>query len=109
MSLLFQIPEAAGYVRTIVPLPYYGDDQEFYVGTVNNCILEGSLHGKFNFVIEGHYDELWSLATHPLDPLFVTAGWDRAVSCWDAQEHRMLWRVSLNAQVLSSRLQYLFN
>ena len=52
-------------------------DNHLYIGTTDNCILEGSLQRKLNLLIWGHRKRLDALAVHPDDMAFVTAGHDK--------------------------------
>jgi len=49
---LFQIPESAGYVRTLVAAARGATDGSIYVGTTNNGVLQGSLQAKFISVVQ---------------------------------------------------------
>ena len=40
---------------------------------------------------QAHTDELWGLAIHPEQNLFLTCGYDKHVVMWDAEQHRPLW------------------
>ena len=49
-----------------------------------------------NRIICGHFgDELWALATHPLIPVYFTAGDDGTIRCWSLTENKMLSYASL--------------
>ena len=52
-------------------------DNHLYMGTTDNCIVEGSLQRKLNLLIWGHRKRLDALAVHPDDMAFVTAGHDK--------------------------------
>jgi len=67
------------------------DDLEVIVGTTKHCILDGTISSGLGYVIQGHVDELWGLATHPSKPIFVTCGSDERMFLWDADGHEVLW------------------
>lgn len=47
------------------------------------------VHG--NRLVSGHSQgELWGLTTHPMLPVFFTAGDDRTLRCWSTTQHRIL-------------------
>ena len=70
------------------------------VGTTRNCILQGSLHLKFNPIVQGHMDELWGLASHPNQNQFVTCGYDRLLYLWDTLSHSAVWTLDLPVSVI---------
>ncbi|XP_041480097.1 77 kDa echinoderm microtubule-associated protein-like isoform X3 [Lytechinus variegatus] len=86
-------PENAGGIRTITPLNPGSPDGLIAIGTTRNHIMEGSLQTKFKYVLQGHSEELWSLAAHPTKPVFATAGYDQHVISWRADVHRLSWKV----------------
>ena len=51
-SDFLQIPEGAGYIRTLVPQNFGGADGVLYIGTTNNIIYEGSMQDKFTTVVQ---------------------------------------------------------
>uniref|UniRef100_A0A8C7ZI82 EMAP like 3 n=1 Tax=Oryzias sinensis TaxID=183150 RepID=A0A8C7ZI82_9TELE len=80
-----------GTVRTIAAM----DEEELLVGTTRNAILRGTFSDGFLAIVQGHVDEMWGLASHPSQSLFLTCGHDRQVCLWEAEEHRLSWSVSL--------------
>uniref|UniRef100_A0A8C7ZB26 EMAP like 3 n=1 Tax=Oryzias sinensis TaxID=183150 RepID=A0A8C7ZB26_9TELE len=86
-----EIPEKFGTVRTIAAM----DEEELLVGTTRNAILRGTFSDGFLAIVQGHVDEMWGLASHPSQSLFLTCGHDRQVCLWEAEEHRLSWSVSL--------------
>ena len=62
----------------------------------------------FGFVargsIQGHYDELWALATHPRDHVFVTAGYDHRVTLRNTSSHNITWSVNVEVGVAAGTL-----
>jgi len=87
-----EVPENAGQVRTIIEgVRLDDDDLEVIVGTTKHCILDGTISSGLGYVIQGHLDELWGLATHPSKPIFVTCGSDERMFLWDADGHEVLW------------------
>lgn len=49
---MVQLPDSAGYIRTLVPVSESDADGSLYIGTTKNFVLEGSLQHKFKFVIQ---------------------------------------------------------
>uniref|UniRef100_A0A672QZY9 receptor protein-tyrosine kinase n=1 Tax=Sinocyclocheilus grahami TaxID=75366 RepID=A0A672QZY9_SINGR len=82
-----EIPEKFGAVRTIADV----DGEELLVGTTRNAILRGSFSDGF----VGHVDEMWGLATHPTQNIFLTCGNDRQVCVWNAEDHKLDWCTTL--------------
>ena len=87
----YEIPEQFGSVRMLSQ----GRGNMVIVGTTRNCILQGSLHLKFNPIVQGHMDELWGLASHPNQNQFVTCGYDRLLYLWDTLSHSAVWTLDL--------------
>ncbi|XP_071963512.1 77 kDa echinoderm microtubule-associated protein-like isoform X6 [Antedon mediterranea] len=81
------IPEATGPVRVLCQ----GKGDDIYVGTTRNTILHGDIGGDFVPIVQAHTDELWGMAIHPTQPLFLTCGHDKTIIMWDSESHRPLW------------------
>ncbi|MGH0145224.1 UNVERIFIED_CONTAM: hypothetical protein FKN15_004327 [Acipenser sinensis] len=45
--------------------------------------------------VEGHVDELWGLATHPFDNVFLSCGHDKQVCLWSGSQHSLEWSTTL--------------
>lgn len=86
-----EIPEKYGAVRTIADV----DGEELLVGTTRNAILRGTFSDGFVAIVQGHVDEMWGLATHPSQNIFLTCGHDRQVCLWNAEEHKLDWCITL--------------
>uniref|UniRef100_A0AAY4AJM8 HELP domain-containing protein n=1 Tax=Denticeps clupeoides TaxID=299321 RepID=A0AAY4AJM8_9TELE len=71
----------------------YGE--ELLVGTTRNAILRGTFSDGFVAIVQGHVDEMWGLATHPFQNIFLTCGNDRQVCLWNSEEHSMDWSTTL--------------
>ncbi|XP_078452761.1 echinoderm microtubule-associated protein-like 2 isoform X2 [Lampetra planeri] len=82
-----EIPEAFGPVRTVAE----GRGDAVLVGTTRNAVLLGSLAGDFTPVVQGHTDELWGLAVHPLKCQFLTCASDKQAILWDTSTHQPIW------------------
>uniref|UniRef100_A0A667XW27 EMAP like 3 n=1 Tax=Myripristis murdjan TaxID=586833 RepID=A0A667XW27_9TELE len=82
-----EIPEKFGAVRTIADV----DGEELLVGTTRNAILRGTFSDGFVAIVQGHVDEMWGLATHPSQNIFLTCGHDRQVCLWNTEEHKLDW------------------
>ena len=61
----------------------YWDGERIACGTEDGEIIEVDYHRKTpEIVMQGHAEgELWGLATHPKQPVFVTASDDKSVRC----------------------------
>ncbi|XP_053359579.1 echinoderm microtubule-associated protein-like 3 isoform X2 [Clarias gariepinus] len=86
-----EIPEKFGAVRTIADV----DGEELLVGTTRNAILRGTFSDGFMAIVQGHVDEMWGLATHPSQNIFLTCGNDKQVCVWNAEEHSLGWCTTL--------------
>ncbi|XP_051284492.1 echinoderm microtubule-associated protein-like 3 isoform X1 [Dicentrarchus labrax] len=86
-----EIPEKYGAVRTIADV----DGEELLVGTTRNAILRGTFSDGFVAIVQGHVDEMWGLATHPSQNIFLTCGHDRQVCLWNTEEHKLDWCITL--------------
>ncbi|KAG7280433.1 hypothetical protein CRUP_028173 [Coryphaenoides rupestris] len=64
-------------------------------GTTRNAILRGTFSEGFVAIVQGHMDEMWGLATHPSQNVFLTCGHDRQVCLWNTEEHKLDWCTSL--------------
>ncbi|XP_031440747.1 echinoderm microtubule-associated protein-like 3 isoform X2 [Clupea harengus] len=87
-----EIPEQFGAVRTIADV----DGEELLVGTTRNAILRGTISDGFVAIVQGHVDEMWGLATHPTQNIFLTCGNDRQLCLWSAEEHSLDWATTLD-------------
>ncbi|XP_071946002.1 echinoderm microtubule-associated protein-like 2 isoform X2 [Antedon mediterranea] len=94
-------PESAGGIRAIAPVNMGGADGVVVLGTTKNSIMIGSLRTKFNYILQGHSEELWALETHPTDSFFVTAGYDCFVMLWSAENNKLVWKVNVEKPCLS--------
>ncbi|KAM9466957.1 echinoderm microtubule-associated protein-like 1 isoform 2-T2 [Clarias gariepinus] len=88
---MVEVPEVYGPIRTIAE----GKGETILIGTTKNYILLGNLNGDFTPITQGHTDELWGLAVHPLKLQFLTCGHDKLVSLWDSESHQPLWTKTL--------------
>uniref|UniRef100_A0A7N8XT70 EMAP like 3 n=1 Tax=Mastacembelus armatus TaxID=205130 RepID=A0A7N8XT70_9TELE len=86
-----EIPEKFGAVRTIADM----NGKELLVGTTRNAILRGTFSNGFVAIVQGHVDEMWGLATHPSQNIFLTCGHDRQVCLWNTEEHKLDWCIIL--------------
>nr|XP_006815111.1 PREDICTED: echinoderm microtubule-associated protein-like CG42247-like [Saccoglossus kowalevskii] len=96
-----RLPEAAGGIRTITARNTGSADGILLLGTTRNNIVEGSLQMKFSYLVQGHCEEIWALATHPRQTSFVTAGYDMSVILWAAETHKLIWRTQIEKSCLS--------
>ncbi|KAJ8399479.1 hypothetical protein AAFF_G00411910 [Aldrovandia affinis] len=84
---VMEIPEPFGPVRTVAE----GKGRSVLIGTTRNYVLQGTLLGEFTPITQGHTDELWGLAVHPVRPQFLTCGHDKHVILWDSSLHQPIW------------------
>ncbi|XP_043929530.1 echinoderm microtubule-associated protein-like 1 [Protopterus annectens] len=82
-----EVPEQFGPVRTVAE----GRGDALLIGTTRNFVLQGSLSGDFCPITQGHTDELWGLAAHPLKAHFLTCGHDKHIMLWDTTTHQPIW------------------
>uniref|UniRef100_A0A8C7G7S4 EMAP like 3 n=1 Tax=Oncorhynchus kisutch TaxID=8019 RepID=A0A8C7G7S4_ONCKI len=73
----------------------YVNGEEVLVGTTRNAILRGTFSDGFVAIVQGHVDEMWGLATHPSQDVFLTCGHDRQVCVWNTAEHKLDWCTTL--------------
>ncbi|KAG8437917.1 hypothetical protein GDO86_008565 [Hymenochirus boettgeri] len=83
----FELSEHFGAVRSVTEAP----GGELLFGTTKNALLMGTLELGFNPVIQGHTDELWGLAAHPTQNVFLTCGHDKQLCIWNGTEHTLSW------------------
>ncbi|XP_041377206.1 echinoderm microtubule-associated protein-like 2 isoform X2 [Gigantopelta aegis] len=100
-----QIPEMYGHVRSIVPQISGGYDGGLFIGTTRSHVLEGSLQTNFSYLVQGHSEELWAIATSPTEPVFVTAGHDQFVVKWSAVSHHAIWKVQVERPCVSIAIE----
>uniref|UniRef100_A0A7N8XT68 EMAP like 4 n=1 Tax=Mastacembelus armatus TaxID=205130 RepID=A0A7N8XT68_9TELE len=74
-----EVPDQYGTIRAVAE----GKGEEFLVGTSRNFILRGTFND--GFLVEGHTDELWGLASHPSRHMFLTCAQDRLVCLWNSE------------------------
>lgn len=63
--------------------------------------MEGSLQRRFNQVIFGHGKQLWGLAAHPEEELFVTAGHDKNIALW--RRHKLVWVTQVGGLLVTTK------
>ncbi|XP_063040527.1 echinoderm microtubule-associated protein-like 1 isoform X2 [Engraulis encrasicolus] len=93
-----EVPEQYGPVRTVAE----GRGETVLIGTTRNFVLQGNLDGEFVPITQGHTDELWGLAIHPLKQHFLTCGYDKHVCLWDSASHQPIWTKTMEDAVQSS-------
>uniref|UniRef100_A0A4W4GH82 HELP domain-containing protein n=1 Tax=Electrophorus electricus TaxID=8005 RepID=A0A4W4GH82_ELEEL len=63
----------------------------------------GSLEYWLEFVLvaflQGHTDELWGLAMHPLKHHFLTCGHDKLICLWDSDSHQPVWTKTIEVSI----------
>uniref|UniRef100_A0A8C7TAE8 EMAP like 3 n=1 Tax=Oncorhynchus mykiss TaxID=8022 RepID=A0A8C7TAE8_ONCMY len=86
-----EVKDKFGAVRCITDV----NGEEVLVGTTRNAILRGTFSDGFVAIVQGHVDEMWGLATHPSQDVFLTCGHDRQVCVWNTAEHKLDWCTTL--------------
>ena len=91
-----QLPDTVGGAVAIAPMKsgFAGTDfgvLRLIVGTTLNCILSGTMSTSFLKLVSGPTEKMKALAMHPSDTKFITAGFDKSVTLWDASEHVEVW------------------
>ena len=59
---------------------------------------EGTFELNFQEIVTGHVDEVWTLAVHPTQNQFLTAGHDQHIHLWDSLSHRAVWSSQLGKE-----------
>ncbi|XP_071501023.1 77 kDa echinoderm microtubule-associated protein-like isoform X1 [Diadema antillarum] len=93
-----QIPETTGPVRTLCK----GKGEGFFVGTTRNALLTGDMEGEFQTLVQAHTEELWGLALHPSQALFLTCAYDKNVFLWDFEQHKPIWSKTMEESCQSA-------
>lgn len=91
------VNENYGFIRTLVE----ANENQLFVGTTRNNILKGEFDSNFMPIVNGHTEELWGLATHPIDAKFVTGGFDQLLHLIDADSHEVLWTQNVGHPIQS--------
>ncbi|KAK8384055.1 hypothetical protein O3P69_016056 [Scylla paramamosain] len=84
---VMQVPDQYGPPRVVTS----GRGSQLVIGTIRNCVLEGTFTFDMRPVMQGHTEELWGLAPHPSHHQFLTAGYDRTCYLWDTMAHTIVW------------------
>ncbi|XP_033628901.1 77 kDa echinoderm microtubule-associated protein-like isoform X3 [Asterias rubens] len=93
VKISLELPESTGPCRCLC----VGKDKDLYVGTTRNAILHGEIGSdSFTADVVAHTDELWGLASHPHQGLFLTCAYDKHVILWDAEQHRPVWMKTID-------------
>uniref|UniRef100_A0A4W4GHG4 HELP domain-containing protein n=1 Tax=Electrophorus electricus TaxID=8005 RepID=A0A4W4GHG4_ELEEL len=90
-----EVPEVYGPIRTVAE----GKGDTVLLGTTKNYVLQGSLYGAFTPITQGHTDELWGLAMHPLKHHFLTCGHDKLICLWDSDSHQPVWTKTIEVSI----------
>ncbi|KAL3228161.1 hypothetical protein MRX96_004073 [Rhipicephalus microplus] len=77
------LPKGTGGVHAMCQHLPNAADENVFVGTTHNLIMEGSFKRKFRPVIQSHCRETVSVVASPTENIFFTVGRDRAVCRWN--------------------------
>ncbi|KAM7310665.1 hypothetical protein ISCGN_007573 [Ixodes scapularis] len=94
------LPKGTGGVHAICQHLPYATDENIFVGTTHNLILEGSFKRKFRPVIQSHCRDAMFVAVSPTENVFYTVGRDRAVCKWNITN--LVWMTPLDSECLSA-------
>lgn len=86
-----------GGIRAIME----GRNEQIFVGTTRNCILNGQAQSELSPIIDGHTDELWGLDVHPESDRFITGAFDHVLKLWNAETHSLEWSEDLKEPIQS--------
>lgn len=75
-----------------------------FVGSTANALLSGSLAAGFQAHVQGHRDEVWTVAGHPASSQFLSGGFDKRVCLWDAAAHALCWQLPVGVWLHSIRV-----
>ncbi|VDK55633.1 unnamed protein product [Anisakis simplex] len=85
------LPDDAGIIRTIAPAA----GSALLVGTTRNAILRGNMNTGFEYILQGHAEELWALCAHPLLAQFLTGSIDGTLRLWDSLSKSIVWSMQV--------------
>lgn len=82
-----ELPEHCGGIRILST----GKSSNLIVGTMRNCILQGSLSQNFSIVVQGHSEATTCLAVHPTQDQYLSGGLDHQIHLFDSMSHTVVW------------------
>jgi len=92
-----QMPGDTGAVRTLVQL-----EDRLIAGTLKNAIIKGTMaDADWKVVTQGSTDEIWALATHPVEEKFLCASFDKTLTERSTESRSILWSTDLESGVQS--------
>ncbi|XP_023223869.1 echinoderm microtubule-associated protein-like 2 [Centruroides sculpturatus] len=93
-----KLPEQVGGVRGLAQ----GKGNLLLVGTIKNCILQGTFSLNFSVIVQGHKEEIWALAVHPFQNQFLSGGFDNHIHLWDSMSHSVIWTKDIGHPIRSA-------
>jgi len=67
-------------------IAYSAEDETLFVGSKTNQIVKYEMStNDVSLVVDGHDGQVWGLATHPTETIYVTGGYDNVLKVWDAE------------------------
>jgi len=70
---------------------YNSDSNEIFIGSKTNQIAKYDFdQRRFELIVDGHDGQVWGLATHPTESIYVTGGHDNVLKLWDANTYRLI-------------------
>ncbi|XP_065291487.1 echinoderm microtubule-associated protein-like CG42247 isoform X3 [Dermacentor albipictus] len=96
------LPKGTGGVHAMCQHLPNAADENVFVGTTHNLIMEGSFKRKFRPVIQSHCRETVSVVVSPTENIFFTVGRDRAVCRWNVSS--LVWMTPVESECLSASM-----
>ncbi|KAL1421372.1 hypothetical protein MTO96_000455 [Rhipicephalus appendiculatus] len=96
------LPKGTGGVHAMCQHLPNAADENVFVGTTHNLIMEGSFKRKFRPVIQSHCRETVSVVVSPTENIFFTVGRDRAVCRWNISS--LVWMTPVESECLSASM-----
>ncbi|CAL4072749.1 unnamed protein product [Meganyctiphanes norvegica] len=90
-----KIPSEYGKPRSIA-----WNGSQIFIGTNQNNIYRSGINETWAEVTQGQTEELWTLASHPIAPVFLAG--DKTTYLIDAKAHSTKWKMNLEEKVQSA-------
>ncbi|XP_064459504.1 echinoderm microtubule-associated protein-like CG42247 [Ornithodoros turicata] len=96
------LPKGTGGVHAVCQHLPKAADENIFVGTTHNLIMEGSFKRKFRPVIQSHCREATTVVASPFENVYYTVGKDRAVCKWSITN--LVWMTPTESECLSASM-----